>query len=368
MTKETKDKKTTKIQKENKDYKQYKLSTGEKDINGKAIRKSFYGKTLREAKNKAREWELEQDRIKHEKEYKKEYISFKEVSDSWLEVRSGLVQYKTYKGYEYKVKAMQDYFKCGARDIGQEEIQKYLNTFKGKPFNTVNKHRILLKSIFDFAVYNDYADKNPCQYAKMPKCQEPKKRKYYSMEDARLVVDVAKKAGTFGLCVFIPLKTGMRPGEVVALNIDRDLDLKNNMINVNETVKFSEGGQTTGDPKTKTSKRTIPVDKEFVEHLTSLGLKGYVYDNGKGKPKSYSAWKKYNFDVFMASLQSNENTNKLEILDPHELRHTYGTILYQSGTDFYTIMKVMGHANIDVTQIYVHHDPNSIRDKMNLDF
>lgn len=39
----------------------------------------------------------------------------------------------------------------------------------------------------------------------------------------------------------------------------------------------------------------------------------------------------------------------IPILTPHELRHTYGTLLRENGVDIYTIQKVMGHSDISVT-------------------
>lgn len=58
----------------------------------------------------------------------------------------------------------------------------------------------------------------------------------------------------------------------------------------------------------------------------------------------------------------------IPILTPHELRHTYGTLLRENGVDIYTIQKVMGHSDISVTaDIYVHNDINVLRKQMKLD-
>ena len=55
-------------------------------------------------------------------------------------------------------------------------------------------------------------------------------------------------------------------------------------------------------------------------------------------------------------------------LNAHDLRHTYGTLLYESGTDLYSIAKVMGHKDVKVTQIYVHQRMDALKDKIKLDF
>jgi integrase len=44
-------------------------------------------------------------------------------------------------------------------------------------------------------------------------------------------------------------------------------------------------------------------------------------------------------------------------LTAHELRHTFGTALRRRGIDIYTIQKIMGHKDINMTiEIYVHNE------------
>src|SRR5436305_3900241 len=45
---------------------------------------------------------------------------------------------------------------------------------------------------------------------------------------------------------------------------------------------------------------------------------------------------------------------------PHSLRHTYGTRLGESGADAFTIMRLMGHSSVTISQRYVHPSPESM--------
>ena len=45
---------------------------------------------------------------------------------------------------------------------------------------------------------------------------------------------------------------------------------------------------------------------------------------------------------------------------PHSLRHTFGTRLGESGAETFTIMKLMGHSTVTVSQRYVHPSPEAI--------
>jgi integrase len=44
----------------------------------------------------------------------------------------------------------------------------------------------------------------------------------------------------------------------------------------------------------------------------------------------------------------------------HSLRHTFGTRLGESGADAFTIMKLMGHSTVTVSERYVHPSPESV--------
>jgi site-specific recombinase XerD len=45
---------------------------------------------------------------------------------------------------------------------------------------------------------------------------------------------------------------------------------------------------------------------------------------------------------------------------PQSLRHTFGTRLGEAGADAFTIMKLMGHSTVIVSQRYVHPSPESV--------
>ncbi len=45
---------------------------------------------------------------------------------------------------------------------------------------------------------------------------------------------------------------------------------------------------------------------------------------------------------------------------PHSFRHTFGTRLGETGADAFTIMKLMGHSTVTVSQRYVHPSPEAM--------
>lgn len=325
--------------------------------NGTKKPMSFYGATKQKAIKKYEQFLIDQSK----EVQKKTIVYFSDVADEWLTTKEGAVQPATYNGYKYKVEAMKVQWNDTLIDeIRDADIKRYLNKLsKDQSENTVRKVIIYLNAIFEFAISNELLIRNPMKDTKLPViARKPKKPKWYTKEQERAVIDHSKTMGVDGLTVFIPLKTGARPGEVIALNPDRDIDWENKTLHIQETVKRASPKKT-GKTKTETSDRIIPVDDEFLEHIGSFKFKGYIFDNGKGQPKNYNNWYNKNYKRFMASLPAD-----MPKLNPHEMRHTHGTLLYERGTDLYTIMKVMGHSDIKVTQIYVHHSVELMRDKL----
>ena len=45
----------------------------------------------------------------------------------------------------------------------------------------------------------------------------------------------------------------------------------------------------------------------------------------------------------------------------HKLRHTAATLMLQNGVDVRTLQEVLGHENLNTTQIYTHVDSENLR-------
>ena len=45
----------------------------------------------------------------------------------------------------------------------------------------------------------------------------------------------------------------------------------------------------------------------------------------------------------------------------HKLRHTAATLMLQNGVDVRTLQEILGHENLNTTQIYTHVDSDSLR-------
>jgi len=53
--------------------------------------------------------------------------------------------------------------------------------------------------------------------------------------------------------------------------------------------------------------------------------------------------------------------SSIRYLSAHKLRHTYATFLLRSGADLKSVSTLLGHTNLQTTQIYLHTDINQLK-------
>ena len=70
---------------------------------------------------------------------------------------------------------------------------------------------------------------------------------------------------------------------------------------------------------------------------------------------------KVNFHTLRTAFEAAVGKAKIEGFRFHDLRHTFASRLAQSGTDPYTIQRLMGHKSFVTTQRYAHHYSESLR-------
>ena len=141
------------------------------------------------------------------------------------------------------------------------------------------------------------------------------------------------------------LDAGLRPGEVLSLEWP-------------QVFVQSEGSRpgylTIQAAKAKNSKeRTVPLTPRLAALLRARKRKqGHVLERA-GQPLN-ARWVQAEHDKLRTLLKLSGE------FVPHSLRHTFGTRLGLSGADAFTIMRLMGHSSIVVSQRYVHPTPDAL--------
>lgn len=158
----------------------------------------------------------------------------------------------------------------------------------------------------------------------------------------------------YELLILLDLATGLRLGELLALNWN-NIDLNKKTVKIDSSVKevYVYDNETTKHietvfqvPKTLQSFRTIPLPDSIVEKLNKVKNKQGLLFSEEGKPL-----KGKNVSAFWTRLLKNCN---LEHKKFHSIRHTYASMLLKNGVDIQTVAELMGHSDITITQIYLH--------------
>ena len=143
----------------------------------------------------------------------------------------------------------------------------------------------------------------------------------------------------------LELDTGLRQGEALSLEW---LDVR---LEPAPGAKF--GYLTVRASKSKNAKkRNVPLTLRAVEMLRATrSAKGpYVFHRADGS-QLYQTW----LNNQHAELRDTLRLPKEFV--PHSFRHTYGTRLGEAGANAFTIMELMGHSSVVVSQRYVHPSP-----------
>ena len=196
--------------------------------------------------------------------------------------------------------------------------------------------------------------KRKLKYKKAELIGEEKKT-YTEEEYKKIINEVLKDIDYKKLGILLGLYTGMRIGELCALQF-KDIDFKEKCVRVTKTLQRTYDPTKDINPseikitstKTDNSNRIIPLTNEIVKIIETMntGDENYVLT---GKQK----WTEPR--TFRRSYQNFMKKIGVQPLKFHSLRHTFASINIENGTDIKTISEILGHSDIDVTlKIYTH--------------
>ena len=162
---------------------------------GRRRYKSFYGKTQKEAKDKAEAYK----RDTAAGLYIDPNLTFQEWAQKWYEGYRDSVSPTTYESYGYTLKILVGAF--GPRKLGSikpldvEQLLKGLRA-DGKSDSYLTKCRGMLYQIMHKAEANDLIRKNPVRFAEKMKAHKPVKRKEaFTQEEVKILMEQLSHAG-----------------------------------------------------------------------------------------------------------------------------------------------------------------------------
>lgn len=251
---------------------------------------------------------------------------------------------------------LEDFYKFTNKSykfITKDDVINYLGYLNNKinP-RSINRHIVSIKNYFKFLEKNNSIKSNPCD--EITGLKTPKKLpKVLSEDDINKLLDIElNDAFSYRNKAMLELmySSGLRVSELLNLEVN-NIDFNMNLVRV-----FGKGSK----------ERIVPIDDIATKYLSEYIS---IYRNTLLKNKESdllflnSRGDKLTRQGFFKILKTiaREKGIKKE-LSPHTLRHSFATHLLNHGADLRSIQTMLGHENIETTQIYTHVSDNYIKE------
>ena len=260
--------------------------------------KQFYGKTKAEALKKRDEY-VASEMIGINADFAG--MTFRDYGMNWLSVyrtECGAGQQKQYANMvEFTADALKNKL---MRNITVTDMQGACNRLSVYSASYVAKYMSMVRGIFKTAVAEGALLRDPKALVKRPKGKKTEGHRALEPWERELVTSTY--AGhDFGLCAMVMFYAGLRRGEALYLDVDRDVDFEKKTITVRGAVSFSNGNQPEeSDGKTEAAQRTIPLVPPLGDALR--GHHGLLATKADGTLMSQSAFDR-KFDSYITYLE-----------------------------------------------------------------
>ncbi len=282
--------------------------------------------------------------------------TFAEWANVWLyEYKQKQVRPNTFE-YTYKsivVNHLLPYFgRFKLEEINNGMIQAFFNKNSSLSSSLLNKMRICLTQMYDTAIANQIVTFSPCTVINAKSTQKKKEKATFTKEEVAEIIE-ASKAHRFGMYINILITMGLRVSELCGLMWE-DVDFEKGTMSIQRACTDLNGSAVIGEPKNEKSKRIIPIPQELLKVLEKERKTGYIIISATNKNISPRTFTSKRYNVFF-------NETGIRKLNPHEMRHTCGTLLYEKCHDIYAVQAFLGHTNATITSgIYVHSNPQDL--------
>lgn len=217
-----------------------------------------------------------------------------------------------------------------------------------------------LKAFFDYLFRIKHTIfKEPFKKINSERKLDKKLPNYLSLDEAKRILKIYENTENSieirdNAMLHIFLNCGLRLSEIKNLNIE-DINLKDNKFTI-----IGKGNK----------ERTNYLNKKTKEALMAyLKIRdNFLGNNNKRENALFLTFYGYRMSQFTINKivkRAYKKANLDEtIYTVHTLRHTCATLLYRAGVNLKTIQELLGHVQIDTTEIYTHLDNQEVKNVM----
>lgn len=254
--------------------------------------------------------------------------------------------------------------KLSPKNIDLEKVRKYrlfLSRYsddKGKTLSrkTQAYHVVALRSFLRWLVKNDYQTLTP-EKIDLPK-QEGHSLKFLNAEQIERLLSQPEISKPMGLrdkvILEILFSTGLRVSELVKLNRDQ--------INLNRR-EFGVIGKGGRSRVVFLSERAVEWLKRYLNSRDDQWKPLFIRLSGSMDPTTSGEKMRLTARTIQRIVVKYTKKARLPVkITPHGLRHSFATDLLMAGADIRSVQELLGHKNIQTTQVYTHITDKQLRE------
>lgn len=248
-------------------------------------------------------------------------------------------------------------------NIDSKSLQLYIYELeKELSEKSVKKIFYAVKSVFDFAVNNNYLLKNPMKtVVRTINRDRPVQEMLYLTEDQFTTLCKYAEDDEYTLLFKFLFYMGCRRGEALALTWE-DIDLRARTVTIGKSVSFKTRPATLTTPKTKNSYRTISMPEaiwtalsnEKERHREMYGWSEERFVFGYHKPLDPENIRRR---LKATIKRANDDKQKLPDIRIHDFRHSHASYLINNMSDKFTdfdVAKRLGDTVQTLHDTYAH--------------
>ena len=240
-------------------------------------------------------------------------------------------------------------------EIKASDVRRWQAKLMSSPNNYsqtyLKKINTELNSIINYAKRFYDLNTNPCGKAGTIGKAKAEEMDYWTYDEYIAFREGVKDKSLSCICFEVLYWTGMREGELLALS-PADIDLDNKTIPINRTYQRIEGKDVFTSPKTRKSKRKIPIPDFLCQELSDYIQSRYMLDADE---RLFPVTKSYLSHEMIRGCK-NTGVKKIRI---HDIRHSHASLLINQGCDALMLADRLGHEKVSTTlNTYSHLFPH----------
>lgn len=240
-------------------------------------------------------------------------------------------------------------------EIKASDVRRWQAKLMSSPNNYsqtyLKKINTELNSIINYAKRFYDLNTNPCGKAGTIGKAKAEEMDYWTYDEYIAFREGVKDKPLSYICIEVLYWTGMREGELLALS-PADIDLDNKTISINRTYQRIEGKDVFTSPKTRKSKRKIPIPDFLCQELSDYIQSRYMPDADE---RLFPVTKSYLSHEMIRGCK-NTGVKKIRI---HDIRLSHASLLINQGCDALMLADRLGHEKVSTTlNTYSHLFPH----------